>query len=404
MNRSYASAATVKLIEGIYALPVPSVEEVREIVTIANPVIRNLRITDCYSRLAAEFTTRSGDGANWCSYATWASRQAGRTVRGEDLLEHLGNRFARHRWALHPIRTLWRRMLRHGLFQPETRIGRLTAELHTPFDAFERASAAVARGNLRVFEEIGLEFARYLHECPPDTPADAPEVRRFLDSLRPGDPPEGQRYLRQAFMHYERLRFERDPKARAELAVLANLEIGFHEQTRLQPEIREALDAAHATKEDLGRRALEALFPSAGRWWMVVRRPVGAAIGVVAAGFQRTSSRLAREAITDSFMVMTLPERVLALGTHLDDAYPEVLEEPADAELVELLARFEPLASAPDDCGARDWSDLQQRMHYIVHLFRAFHLSEQLSRPPFTPEQVEDFSSGVVPDGDLRQR
>jgi len=189
MNRSYASAATVKVIEGIYALPVPNVEEIREIVAIANPVIRNLRITDCYSRLAAEFTTRSGDGANWCSYATWASRQAGRTVRGEDLLEHLGNRFARHRWALHPIRTLWRRLLRHGLFQPETRVGRLTAELHTPFDAFERASAAVARGNLRVFEEIGLEFARYLHECPPDTPADAPEVRRFLDSLRPGDPP-----------------------------------------------------------------------------------------------------------------------------------------------------------------------------------------------------------------------
>ena len=52
----------------------------------------------------------------------------------------------------------------------ETRIGRLTAELHTPFDAFERASDAVARGNLKVFEEIGLEFARYLHECPPDAP------------------------------------------------------------------------------------------------------------------------------------------------------------------------------------------------------------------------------------------
>ena len=42
------------------------------------------------------------------------------------------------RWLLHPIKTLWRRLLRHGLFQPETRIGRLTAELHTPFDAFER--------------------------------------------------------------------------------------------------------------------------------------------------------------------------------------------------------------------------------------------------------------------------
>lgn len=42
-------------------------------------------------------------------------------------------------------------------------------------------------------------------------------------------------------------------------------------------------------------------------------------------------------------------------------------------------------------------------MHYIVHPLRAFHLSKQLSRPPFTAEQVADSSSGVVPDGYLRK-
>jgi hypothetical protein len=381
--------------------PAPSVDDVRRIAAIANPVIRNLEITHCYSRLAAAFAARSGEGANWCTYATWASRQAGRTVRGEDLLEQLGRRLADRRWLLHPIATLWRRLLRRGLFQRETRIGRLTAELHTPFDAFERASDAVARGNLKVFEEIGLEFARYLHECPPDAPAEPAPFQRFLDRLRPGDPPEGQRYLRQAFARYERLRFERDPKARAELAVLANLEIGHHEQTRLQPEILEALDAAYATQKDLGPRALEALFPSAARWWPIIRRPAAATIGVVAEGVQRAASRLAREVITESFLVLSLPGRVLALGTHLSDAYPEALREPADAELTELLVRFEPVPPAPDDCGARDWSDFHQRMHYIVHMFCAFHLSEQLSRPPFTPEQVASFSGGVVPDGEL---
>ena len=231
--------------------------------------------------------------------------------------------------------------------------------------------------------------------------AESPSFQRFLDRLQPGDPPEGQRYLRQAFVRYERGQRERDPKARTELAVLANLEIGFHEQTRLQPQIREALDAAYATQKDLGRRALEALFPSAARWWPVVRRPAAVVVGVVAGGVQRSASRLAREVITESFMVMSLPERVLALGTHLADAYPEALDEPTDADLVELLARFEPVAPAPDDCGARDWSDLQQRMHYIVHLFCAFHLSEQLSRPPFSPEQVASFSRGIVPDGEM---
>jgi hypothetical protein len=415
--------------------PAPSVDDVRRIAAIANPVIRNLEITHCYSRLAAAFAERSGEGANWCTYATWASRQAGRTIRGEDVLEHLERRLGERHRLLHPIRTLSRRLLRRGLFYPETRIGRLTAELHTPFDAFERASHSVAGGNLKVFEEIGLEFARYLDECPPDAPAqgaacgaaiqgvpalpvrpseptgrhardenlaaESPRFQRFLDGLRPGDPPEGQRYLRQAFARYERRRSEGDPKTRAELSVLANLEIGFHEQTRLQPQIREALDAAYVTHEDLGRRALEALFPSAARWWRVVRRPAAAVAGVVAAGAQRAASRLAREMITESFMVLSLPGRVLALGTHLADEYPEALRQPTDAELTELLARFEPVPPALDDCGARDWSDIDQRMHYIVHLFCAFHLREELSRPPFTPEQVTSFSGGAVPDGEL---
>jgi hypothetical protein len=354
----------------------PDVEEVRRIAGIANPVIRNLEITQCYSRLAAALAERTGRGANWCTFATWASRQAGGTIRGEDLLERLGPRLER-RTLLHPMRSLGRGLLRRGLFQPDSRLGRLTAQLHTPFDAFELASDAVARGNLKVFEEIGLEFARYLHDVP--LHPDSPTLRRFLDGLRPGDPPEGQRYLRQAFTRYEQQRFETVPKERVELVVLANLEIGLHEQTRLQPEIAEAIDAAYATKQDLGRRLLHPF----------------------ALGLQRTSSELAREVITASFLVLSLPGRVLALGTHLDDQFPDDLVEIGNADLAALLARYEPVAPAPDDCGAADWSVLEQRMHYIVHLFRAFHRRADLFEPPFTPEQVSSFRRGRVPDGDL---
>jgi hypothetical protein len=378
----------------------PSADDVRRIVAIESPVIRNLEITQCYAELAAALAQRTGAGANWCTYATWASRQAGETIRGEDLLEALRHRLAGGRWLLHPFATLWRRLLRRGLLDPATRLGRLTAELHTPFDAFERGSAAVARGNLRVFEEIGLEFARYLAEVPPEG-GDAPSFGRFVEGLRPGDPPDGQRYLRQAFARYEQLRQEDDAGARVELAVLANLEIGLHEQTRLQPEIREALDASYATQEDLGRRALEAVFPSAADLWPVVRRPAAGLVGLVASRVQRAASEVAREAITGAFLVLSLPGRVLALGTHLADAYPEALLKPRNAELIALLARFEPAPPAPDDCGARDWSSLEQRMHYISHLFRCFHLDADLSRPPFTPEQVASFGRGVVPDGAL---
>ena len=350
-------------------------DEVARIVAIKSPVIRNFEITYCYSRLAAACARRNGAGANWCTYATWASRQAGATIRGEDLLENLDRCLGKSRWLLHPLATLGRWLLRRGLFQPETRLGRLSAEIHTPFDAFERASDAVARGNLKVFEEIGLQFARWLGV----------------------DQPEGHDLLLQAFAHYERLPLERDPTRRAELAFLANLEIGLHEQTRLQPQIVEALDAPFETQEDLGRRTLQALFPSAPRWWRAVEAPAAALTGLSARGLQRASSRLAREAITESLMVLALPGRVLALGRNLTDAYPKELVEPADPELKELLARFEPVPPAPDDCGVRDWSDLHQRMHFIVHLFRVFQLNEKLAEPPFTPAEVASFSRGVIP-------
>ena len=362
--------------------------EVQRIVAIESPVVRNLEITYGYSRLAAAAATRIGAGANWCTYATWASRQAGGTIRGDDLLADLERRLGQGRWVLHPIATLWRKLLRRGLFDPKTRLGRLTAELHTPFDAFELASDAVSRGNLKVFEEIGLQFARYLETGQPT-------------GLRPGDPPEGQRLLSQAFAHYERARGERDPRRHAELAFLANLEVGLHEQTRLQPQILEALDAPSSTQEDLGRRALDALFPSASRWWGWARRSVAGALGVPSRAIQRASNKLARETITDTLMVLTVPGRVLMLSAHLDDAYSDELAEPTDPELNELLARFEPVPPAADNCGAADWSVLEERMHYIVHLFRVFHLSEQLFEAPFTPAQVESLARGAIPDGEL---
>ena len=379
----------------------PSVEEVRRIAAVADPILRNLQITDCYSRLAAGAAARTGAGANWCTFATWASRQAGRTIRGEDLFEEIERRIAESRPFLRPLRTFWRRLLRRGLLDPETRLGRLVTEVHTPFDAVERAGGAVARGNLKVFEEIGLAFARYLNECAPEEPPDSPTFERFAAELRPGNPPDGQRLLRQAFRRYQQLRSTADPTERAELALLANLEIGLHEQTRLQPEIRAALDAAYAADEELGRQALHALFPSAPGWGRVRHGSAAAVAGALAALLQRASTRLAREVITDSLMVLSLPGRLLALGTNLEDGYPEALREPREAELVELLARFEPAPPARDDCGARDWSVFEQRMHYIVHLFRVFHLRDELSSPPFTPDQTARIGRGLVPDGEL---
>ena len=146
----------------------PSAEDVKRIAAVTDPVIRNLRITECYSRLAAAMARRTYACANWCTFATWASKQAGATIRGEDMLDDLRRELGQDGELLHPIQSLWRILLRRGLLQRNTWLGREIAGLHTPFDAFQLASDAVAEGNLKVFSEIGLAFADYLAQCPPD--------------------------------------------------------------------------------------------------------------------------------------------------------------------------------------------------------------------------------------------
>ncbi len=100
-------------------------------------------------------------------------------------------------------------------------------------------------------------------------------------------------------------------------------------------------------------------------------------------------------------MVMSLPGRVLALGMNMDEPFPPQLRELHDADLVALLANVEPAAGARDDTGAHDWSLFGQRMHYIAHLFRAYHLHDELLGPAFTERQVLAFTAGTIPDGDL---
>ena len=65
-------------------MSVPTVSDVDTIGAIGDPVIRNLRITQCYHELARAVAERVAPGANWCTFAIWASRQAGQTIRGED--------------------------------------------------------------------------------------------------------------------------------------------------------------------------------------------------------------------------------------------------------------------------------------------------------------------------------
>ncbi len=370
----------------------PRVEDVDRIRAVADPVLRNLQITQCYHELALAFAERVGAGANWCVFATWASKQAGQTIRGEDFFAALEYRLGPLSKLTSPVQAFWRWLLRAGLYNRETRLGRFAHAVQSPLDALERASDAVARGNKKVFEEIGREFARFL-----SSPPDGSGVDPFLAGLRPGDPPEGQRYLRDAFTHYTRAANEPDSKRRAELMLLANLEIGLHEQTRLQPEILEALDSAAEEARETKLQLLAILLPGSRKWWGWLRRPAAAMVGGIAGGFRQFLRRRVRMVVTDRLMTLRVPvDRRLRLGRNLDAPFPSSLLELTNTELMSLVSRFD-----GPDTGAEDWSVLQERMCYICRLFRALQEDSRMYDLPFSSLQREKIRLGIVPQGEL---
>lgn len=386
---------------------IPNVIEVDRIARLQDPVLRNLQITQCYSELSESLGRRTGFSANWCTFATWASKQAGQSIRKEDLQRTLelafGETSEEHPAAedvAHEVQLIGAKRS-----PDEIRIA-----LHQAYDfrtAVDRTSDSVGRGNQKVFEEIGHEFARFLAEFLQDAQPDLNKLGRFCNALRPGDPPDGQRFLRQAFTRYYRSFFVEDAKTRAELLLYANLEIGLHEQTRLQPEISEALNSAFIDATQLTRRLIAASFPFSN--WVVLsqwlaRRLLGRPTKFEQAlqAWLSNVQLLMRQALTETMMTIHLPPNLtIRLGDDLTADFPVTLRQLVDPDLRSLFERIAPKPDSLVGSGALDWADLPDRLHFIADLFRCYQESRALFDAPFTSQQVAALKSGHIPDGRL---
>jgi len=382
----------------------PSVADVALVASMGDVVLRNLRITQGYHELSAELARRYGTRANWCTFATWASKQAGQTIRKEDLAHALEAVL-----DVGPL-TVAGDGVASATAALDARVGAagVRALLRDALDlttAVDRASDAVGRGNKKVFEEIGREFARFCATCLGDTRPDPGNIERFVADLRPGEPPEGQGLLRRAFGHYYLALFEPDAKSVLELLLLANLEVGWHEQTRLQPEIAESLDAALLDPAAFRRRVLAATFPFAGRLIrlrLAVTRLLGrpSPLDVAIDAFADAARMEGHRIITEHMMTLNLPGDIrLRLGDDVPAAIPPALRYIADPDLLALLAEIDPTPDSVAHSGALDWSDLPDRMHYITDLFRCYAADATLFEPPYTPEQTASIRAGRVPGG-----
>lgn len=382
----------------------PTPDEVEQIAARSDPVTRNLQITQCYHELSAALKGVLGPEANWCTFATWASKQAGQTIRKEDLQRLLERRLRASPEAQQASQVLAAAAER----PPEaTLTAGLAFETGSLSNPLELSSQAVGRGNLKVFAEIGREFARFLATCLQDQSPDPDNLAAFCQALHDGEPPDGQRYLRQAFTHYYRARFAEDQKERAELMLLANLEIGFHEQTRLQPEIAESLDAGLTSSLQFTRRLLAALYPFGG-WLALANLYLRRLLGRPTRLDQTIQALLAvvrrelRLLITETMMTITLPGgRVLRLAADLPAGYPAALQTLTLPQLTNLYDTLDPQPDSPVDSGALDWADLPDRLHFIAELFRCYQENSDLFNPPYTAAQVDEIKTGRLPKGDL---
>ncbi len=385
----------------------PTVAEVDRIAALDDPLIRNLQITQCYFELSTAVVERTGAAANWCTFATWASKQAGQTIRKDDLSQALTRALTRPT-ALNDLSPGQPATPNQGSAQAEAQHAAESLwQVLDPRSPFERASAAVARGNRKVFAEIGRIFAAFVTDCLPDRSYDAAKIAAFCASLRPGPPPDGQEILRRAFASYYTALFEPDADARAEQIFFANLAIGLHEQTRLQPEIVAALDAPVIDPHELARALVAQRFPLLGSllWpWLALRRWLGRPL-LVETLAQRSAERirqLAHQIVTEHLMTITFPGGAyLRLGRDLRTPYPAALQQIDSGELQTLLAEIDPTPNSTTATGAVDWGDLSQRLHFIADMFRCFQENPLLLEQPFEMEQVGAIKAGMLPTGEL---
>ncbi len=384
----------------------PTVADVERISALADPVLRNLQITQCYHELAATMAGLTGPGANWCAVATWASKQAGQSIRQEDLQRALQRRLRSSADAAEAAQAMAAKGQEIAGEEGRSVAGAVDAlwDGLNPAAVFERTAEAVARGNRKVFEEIAWHFARFVDLFADGQPNDG-QLAVLIEGLRPGEPPDGQRLLRQAFTHYHQTLAGADGRSKAQLLLLANLEIGFHEQTRLQPEIVEAMNAPVYDPRLLRRRLVEELFPDPGaRLRYVLAGLAGRARPLLQARdhLAGEAMRMGRLVATERMMTLAMPDgQVLQLGQDLPGSFPDLLRAVDLPELVALLRQVDPTPDSPLDTGAEDWGRLPDRLHFIADLFRAYHLDSRLFDPPFNPGQVADFTAGRLPQGAL---
>jgi hypothetical protein len=364
-------------------------EDIERIVNLKDAPIRNLWITYRYHTLMGMlFEVIGTENANWSTFATWASKTAGESIRGQEVPQEI-------RQLLADEMNLQTR-LRSSVHFPSA-LAIHFDPLDLPRAVLAEVSQQIAIGNLLVFQELAPLFARFRKAFPTRTELTKPALQAFISGLRDGPPErDGQDLLKTAFTSYFAAAESTKPKEKAEYTLYGNLLIGLHEQTRLQPYIAGALDAPFAD------RTYEALLERQPDWLEWIARPAFREfLRVLRLELKEVWERLA----TRYLMRLALPDGgSLSLGVDIPVGvrpFPKVLTPLEQEHLVKLVKSYDPHLDTLKGSGSRNWTKLESRMAFIADLFRSRQQDPDLFRPPFAAHQLEVLRAGRLPDGPL---
>lgn len=419
--------------------PIVTPDDVRRVVALEEQAfLRNLLITQGYHDVSKTILARTGGvDMNWCTLGSWASKTAGTFIRDEEV-PAVFRKLLEGKGPLRPAFEELQRKLNPG---QDPRVPKLIDVIN---QILRDCSTFIMVGNKVVYEELAQCCASFVHALGADAAPDPAKLAAFQAQYTEGDPqpdevewgPDrtlrhrargGQGLLRGMTGNLYRAMFEADPKRRAERILLANAQGGLHEQTRLQPYIAGGIDAPiERTLVAWAHAHVDRNMPEAGRG------PLHAAVDAAMPALGRMIKEAWQDFSTDALMTLTLPDTVLHLGHPIPadpgaPLVPPLLETIDDPELAAVLAKYDALeiriersrfsklkdriralfGESPEgggelaDVGAMNWTDFDQRMRYILTLFRLRQQDAHLFQQPFTDAQRAAMFAGQVPPGPL---
>ena len=371
------------------------------VAAIPDPVLRNLWITQSYFGLNTRLQHAVG-GADrtWCGFAVWASATAGQSIRGQELphlVVHVTDQLPGH---LDDVARVNRRL------RPLRFVRASTAVSDDPLQRTVRAALAdvsehIAHGNTLVYCELGPLLVAFVERCEAGDPSTmtSDEVQQLLAATA-GTPLDPE--LVKAFEWWRTAVVTTDDQTRAFAVLAANVLAVAHEQQRLQPDIAAAMNVGLLTAAGIIHQVTPRWMP---RW---LERLVAKLVGKP---LTRIATRLWQQTTTELLMTLRVPGAVLRLhhdvpplpdGQRFPTVLAELLDTPEEiAMAVAVYRTWDRTGGSGERSGATDWAVLDERMSYIVNLFRGRQRDPSLAAHPFTEDQLAAMRAGRVPDGPL---